>query len=100
MKHMDSVKDIEEQRKEKLIKEIEKEQELLESMKGKKAPKEIVEKIIDRLYTDAERRRLARDAKIEEIEKIRSNDDTPTKYKQKVQQMQSEANVYDSYLES
>jgi carboxypeptidase C (cathepsin A) len=80
---MESVKKIDNQRKEKLIKEIDKEQQLLESMKGKKAPKDAIEKIIDRLYSDAERRRLARESKIEEMEKVKSNDESPSKYKKK-----------------
>jgi hypothetical protein len=91
LKHLESVKIIEEQRKEKLIKEIEKEQQLLESMKSKKAPKDVVEKTVDRLYSDAERRRLARESKIEEIEKV-NNYDTPSKYKKKLNP-QNEINV-------
>jgi hypothetical protein len=93
MKHSESVKEIDDQRKEKLIKRTENEQELLENMKGKKAPKEVVEKIIDRLYQDAERRKLARECRLEEIEKVKGNDDdTPTKYKKKLEQ-NNEMNV-------
>jgi hypothetical protein len=78
---LDNQKEIDEIRKEKFVNEIEKEQEYLNQFKSKKVSKEIINKTVDRLYNEAERRKLAREAKFQEIEKHRlDSEETPSQY--------------------
>jgi hypothetical protein len=72
-RHLNKQKEIDEVRKDKFVNEIEKEQEFLNHYKSKKAAKEIINKSVDRLYSEAERRKLAREAKIEEIRRHRED---------------------------
>jgi hypothetical protein len=80
-RHINNQKEIDELRKEKFVNEIEKEQEYLNQFKSRKVAKEMINRTVDRLYNDAERRKLAKDSKLEQMEKLRSDtEETPSKY--------------------
>jgi hypothetical protein len=81
-RYLDNQKELDEVRKEKFVQEIEKEQEYMNNFKSKKVAKDIIEKAVDRLYNEAERRKLARDEKIQQIEKHRfdTEEDMPSRY--------------------
>lgn len=88
IQYLDKERELDEARKEKFIQEIEKEEEFVNNTKKRKASKEVINRSVERLYNEAERRKLAREAKLEELRKSRESRedyvDTPTKYRSRV----------------
>jgi hypothetical protein len=70
--------------KDKLLKDLEQEQLLIEQCKVKKASQDTIDQSVKRLYNEAERRKVTREVKLKErglLEESEDRDNTPSKYK-------------------
>jgi hypothetical protein len=70
--------------KDKLLRDLEKEQIEVEQCKTKKAPQNVIDQTVKRLYDEAERRKLSKEVRLKErgiVEEYEERDNTPTKYK-------------------
>jgi hypothetical protein len=80
-RYLNKRKELDQIRKEKYAQYIEKEQELMKNFRCKKVAKDVIAKVVDRLYNEAERRRLVKEEKIQQIEKHKEDiEETPSKY--------------------
>jgi hypothetical protein len=73
--------------KDKILRDIEKEQNIIEQCKTKKASQDVIDQSVKRLYDEAERRKLTREVKLKEkgiLMEEEERDNTPTKYKKDV----------------
>jgi hypothetical protein len=70
---------------------MENEQVLVEQCKTKKAPQNIIDQNVKRMYEEAERRKIAREVHLKErgiLQEHEERDNTPTKYKKNHQNEQ------------
>jgi hypothetical protein len=84
------MQNLDDKRKEKIIQELENEEMLLQQSKSKKVPQHIIKESVNRLYNEAERRKLSRECRQRQMKLLDEDDknkeNTPTKYKQKVKE--------------
>jgi hypothetical protein len=78
------MRNIDDKRKEKIIREMEEEESVIQMCKIKKVSQDKIEETVNRLYSEAERRKLTRENKF--VEEDREN--TPSKYRKSVVEQQ------------
>jgi hypothetical protein len=78
------MKNLDDKRKEKIIREMEEEDLLLQQCRVKKAPQYKIEETVNRLYSEAERRKLTRECKLKEMDIVEDRENTPSKYRNSV----------------
>ncbi len=90
--YLDNMRNLDDKRKEKIIREMEEEELLLSQCKVKKAPQHKIEETVNRLYSEAERRKLTRDCRQTENSEEREN--TPSKYRKSVNEQKYNFQVF------